>query len=88
MVTSVFLMWSLNSVVFSNFCLIFITRYMEGQFVVFDSFYKTLILGKRNLRIFCSKTKNATKGFLPETIRNRLYTRRLAWIQQHPLNCS
>jgi hypothetical protein len=35
--------------------------------------------------MYCGKTKKAGKGFLPETIRNRLCTTRLAMDTKAPL---
>jgi hypothetical protein len=52
---------------------------------MFESLYKTFILGRRDIRIYCGKTKKAGKGFLAETVRNRLCTSRLVMDTKAPL---
>ena len=52
---------------------------------MFESLYKTFILGRRSIRMCCGKTKKAAKGFLPETVRNRLCTSRLVMDRKAPL---
>lgn len=52
---------------------------------MFESLYKTFILGRRSIRIYCGETKKAGKGFLPETVRNRLCTSRLVMDTKAPL---
>jgi len=52
---------------------------------MFESLYKTFILGRRSIRIYCGKTRKAGKGFLPDTVRNRLCTSRLVMDTKAPI---
>jgi hypothetical protein len=52
---------------------------------MFESLYKTFILRRRSIRIYCGKTKKAEKGFLLDTVRNRLCTNRLVMDTKAPL---